>query len=244
MKRTSSKGIEVTWLTLFLSGCLVIVGMLLMERSDEGMRQLGLFMWLYGAFSTLNGVVLRRDGRLTHTVQIVAAAAGTHLTIYKTVPQHVTGGVGKAILVALTVVLVLIAFAPWDVLRPPSAAQLFHELAAELREAARPERPADPAAEIAKTQAIISAHIEDFRLERPSESSAMAMLLARYCADHGTDTVETSTRPLAVKNAADTLVEDFEQIHNRLMAATGKPYAIVALSYTRLMADLVCDRTR
>jgi hypothetical protein len=233
-----------TWLPLFLSGNLLIFGTGLLLGANEERRQWGLGMWLLGAFTVLNLVVLRRDGRLTHMAQIFAAAGGIYLTIYKTVPDLVSGGVGKVLLIVVSVVLVLVAIAGWELLGPPPAAQLFQELAAEMREAARPVRPADPAAEIAKTQAIIAAHIDEFRLEQPDESARMTVLLARYRADHGTDTVETSTRPIALKNAADTLVEDFEQINERLTTRTGKPYAILALAYTRHMADIACDRTR
>lgn len=246
------------WLTMFLSSSLVLFGATVLGRSegsrwqggllarlsDEQARQAGLGMWLLGAFVILNAAVLRRDGRITHTVQIIAAASGMFLTIYRVVPGAVDDGAGKWIMYIVTGLLSVTALVAAGPKRQPSPVELFQELAAEAREAAKPERPADPAAEVARIQALIAADLERLRAFAPIESDQMRRLLDRYRDDHGTDTVETSTRPMAVRFAADTLVEDFEDIHRRLTDRTGRPYAISPLAYSRLMADLVCDRTR
>jgi hypothetical protein len=261
-RRTFAEALGSNRLTVMLSGFFLVLGAaalgraegsqwewggLLGRMSDEHARQTGLGMWLFGAFFILNAAVLRRDGRITHTMQVIAAASGTFLTIYKVVPGAVDDGAGKVILYVVTALLFLIGLLGAMPPRPPSAAELFRDLAAEVREAARPERPADPAAAIARIQASIAADIDDLRAHAPGESDQMRRLLDRYRSDHGTDTVETSTRPLAVRIAADTLVEDFQDLYLRLADRTdptARPYAVSALVNSRVMADLVCDRTR
>jgi hypothetical protein len=256
-RRILTEAFGARWLTMFLSSSVVLFGAsvlgrsegsrwqwgLLARLSDEHARQAGLGMWLLGAFVILNAAVLRRDGRITHTVQIIAAASGTFLTIYQVVPGAVNDGAGKWVMYLVTGMLsvtALVAAGP----RRQSPANLFQELADEVREKARPARPADPAAEIARIQALIAADIEHLRAFAPTESDQMRRLLDRYRDEHGTDTVETSTRPMAVRFAADTMVEDFADIYRHLTDGTGHSYALSTLVYTRTMADLVCDRTR
>lgn len=255
---TFTQALASSGLTMLLSSFILLLGAaalgrsegsqwewggLLGRMSDEHARQTGLGMWLLTAFLILNTAVLRRDGRATHTLQVIAAASGMFLTLYKVVPGAVDDGAGRVILYVVTGLLFMTGIAASRP-RPPSAGALFQELAAEIREAAKPERPADPAAEIARVQAIIAAAIEDVREAAPAEANRMARLLDRYREEHGTDTVETSTRPMAVRVAADTLVEDLGAAHRRLTDHPARPHAIVAYSYSRLMADLVCGRTR
>jgi hypothetical protein len=192
---------------------------------------------------TLDLTLLSRGGRPMGAVVMFTAAAGLYLTLYQIVPPHVTDGIGKAVLIVVTAVLAVMALTPWDLI-VPARARLFQELAAQAGEQSIPERPDDPAAEIAGIQRIISAHIESFKQDQPREAHEMLELLEVYRRNHGTDTVTTSFRPGSLRNTTEVLVEDFERINDRLATRTGRPYAIVALSYARLMSDLACDRTR
>lgn len=227
---------------LCVSGVLLITGATTMAGDgDDVRRQYALIAWLIGALTTLDLVLLSRGGHTWHPLLLASAVAGTYLSLYDKVLDHVTDGVGKIVLIVLTAGIALMA---WTRMRPPTTAETLHELAAEARYRALPEKPEDPATEIARVQGIIAGHIEYFQGERPAEARAMLDLLERYWTDHGTDTVATSSRPLALKNAAEVLVEDFERIHEELTERTGRPYAVLALSYTRRMSDLVADRTR
>jgi hypothetical protein len=231
-----------TVVMLCMSGVLLITGATTMVGDGDDMRrQYALIAWLLGALTTLDLVLLSRGGRPWHPLLLASAVAGTYLSLYDKVLDHVTDGVGRIVLIVLTAGIALMA---WTRMRPPSPAETLQEMAAEARYRALPERPEDPAAEIARIQGIIAGHIEYFLGERPVEARAMLDLLERYRTDHGTNTVSTSSRPLALKNAAKVLVEDFERIHEELTERTGCPYAVLALSYARRMSDLVADRTR
>lgn len=76
--------------------------------------------------------------------------------------------------------------------------------------------PADPVAELPALQARMGDLIERVRASEPRRAEELARPLDAYTAAHGVDTVATSRRPTAVRNAARLLAGDLQGALNRL----------------------------
>lgn len=222
-----------------------VVGALLLTLSGTVPAQrVGLGLWWAGALMILDAAVLRRNGLPAQLLWGLGTGTGVYLVFYTTVPHTLSQGSGRLVVAIPTVALVLATIAsPVD--RRSSLAGTLRETADKARMAARPERPADPAAEIARLQTIMTGGVAEIRRHHPREAAELSDLLTQYRSDHGTDTINTSSRPTSLRNAVAVLVDDMEAIRDRLPAhAPGYPPAVLVVGYARLMADLVLDRTR
>lgn len=224
---------------------LIVVGALLLTVVDGAtVQRVGLGLWWFGALMILDAVVLRKDGPPAQLLWGLGVGAGVYVVFSTTVPHALSEGSGRFVVAIPTVALAVVTFVSRTRRRSPLV-DLLDELRDKAALAALPERPADPAAEIARLQAIMMGAIAEIRSHHPREAAELAELLRQYRSDHGNDTINTSSRPTALRNAVAVLADDMEAVRNRLTAhARGYPHAVLVVGYARVMANLVLDRTR
>jgi hypothetical protein len=227
-----------------VTGLLFIVAGLLVLTVFEGVtvRAVGLGLWWFGALVALD-VSLRLDGVRAQLLWGFGVGAAVYVLLYTRVPHALSGGGARRILLIPTVALAVAMFA-----RPARRSPLLEvldEMRVKAARAALPERPADPVAEVARVQGFMRSLIAELNASNPRVAAELSVLLSQYRSDHGDDTIETSARPTALRNAVAVLVDDMVGVRDRLVAsAPGYPQAVLVVAYARQLSDLVLDHTR
>lgn len=218
-------------------------GLVLMRAFDGTTVNLaGLAVWWIGVLIILDALLMR-DGLPAQLLWAIGVGLATYVIAYTDLAKQVSSGTSATVVAAITSVLgAAVLLRPPR--RKPELAGVLSELSDRAADAARPLRPADPPAEVARTLSVVAGRLEALRSENPAAALELARLVDGYRTRFGTHTVETSPQPAALSSAVTALVRQAEDVRSRSVDKPGFGLLVVIVGELRRAAALVVDDTR